>query len=126
VESTGSNIANLILLINKNKIHKQILIIMYHKNSLSKLNNIAEKAPTAMQAFLAFDKAAMAQGVLDIKTKELIALAVAHTTQCIYCIDLHNANARKNGATDQEIAETILVAAALRAGGAVAHGTHCF
>lgn len=99
---------------------------MYHKNALSKLSHITENAPTAMQAFFAFDKAAMAAGALDVKTKELIALAVAHTTQCIYCIDLHNANARKHGATDQDISETILVAAALRAGGAVAHGTHCF
>ncbi len=99
---------------------------MYQKNALSQLDQIAAHAPTAMQAFIAFDQAALAAGALDVKTKELIALAVAHTTQCIYCIDLHNTNARKNGATDAEIAEVILVAAALRAGGAVAHGTHCF
>ena len=79
-----------------------------------------------MKAFIAFDQAALAAGALNVKTKELIALAVAHTTQCIYCIDLHNKNARSNGATSPEIAEAILVAAALRAGGAVAHGTHCF
>lgn len=79
-----------------------------------------------MDAFIAFDQAALAAGALDAKTRELIALAVAHTTQCIYCIELHNKNARSKGATDPEIAEAILVAAALRAGGAVAHGTHCF
>lgn len=99
---------------------------MYQKNALSKLGKITEQAPAAMQAFLAFDRAALAAGALDVKTKELIALAVAHTTQCIYCIELHNTNARKNGATDAEIAEAILVSAALRAGGAVVHGTHCF
>ena len=99
---------------------------MYQQNALSKLGKITEQAPAAMKAFIALDKAALAAGALDVKTKELIALAVAHTTQCIYCIELHNKNARANGATDPEIAETILVAAALRAGGAVAHGTHCF
>ena len=99
---------------------------MYRPDALSKLGKIAEAAPAAMEAFMEFDRLALAAGSLDVKTKELIALAVAHTTQCIYCIDLHHRNARTNGATDPEIAETILVAAALRAGGAVAHATHCF
>ena len=99
---------------------------MYHSDALTKLPTIAAHAPAAKKAFAAFDAAALAPGAIDGKTKELIAVAVAHTTQCIYCIDLHNRQARALGATDAEIAETILVAAALRAGGAVAHGTHCF
>jgi AhpD family alkylhydroperoxidase len=53
-----------------------------------------------------------------------MALAVAFTTQCPYCIEIHARKARAAQATDQEIAETVLVAAALRAGGAVTHGTH--
>jgi AhpD family alkylhydroperoxidase len=56
--------------------------------------------------------------------KELIAIAVALTTQCPYCIDIHSGNARKAGATDAEIAEAAMVAAALRAGAAVTHSTH--
>jgi AhpD family alkylhydroperoxidase len=53
-----------------------------------------------------------------------MAVAVALTTQCPYCIEIHSGNARKAGATDVEIAEAGMVAAALRAGAAVTHITH--
>jgi AhpD family alkylhydroperoxidase len=59
-----------------------------------------------------------------VKYKELIAVGVAVTTQCPYCIEIHIANARKAGATDAELAEATIVAAALRAGAAIAHSTH--
>ena len=78
----------------------------------------------AMKAFWAFDKVSVAAGAIPVKYKELIAVAVALTTQCPYCIDIHSANARKAGATDAEITEAAMVAAALRAGGAVTHATH--
>ena len=61
------------------------------------------------------------ESALSRKVKELIAIGVAHTTQCPYCIEGHVRAAKKAGATDQEIAEAIFVAAALRAGGAFAH-----
>jgi len=61
-------------------------------------------------------------GVIPAKYRELIALAVALTTQCAYCLDSHTRNAAKAGATREEIAETVFMAAALRAGGAVGHG----
>jgi AhpD family alkylhydroperoxidase len=99
---------------------------MYDMANLSKLKHLDENAPEAMKAFWAFDKAAMAAGALDVKTKELIAVGVALTTQCPYCIEFHMNGARKAGATDQELAEAALVAAALRAGGAVTHATHLF
>jgi AhpD family alkylhydroperoxidase len=54
----------------------------------------------------------------------LIAVAVAVTTQCPYCVDIHANNARKAGATEAELAEAAIVAAALRAGGAVTHAAH--
>jgi AhpD family alkylhydroperoxidase len=73
---------------------------------------------------VAFDKAAMAAGAIPVKYKELMALAVAFTTQCPYCIEIHSNKARQAGVTDQEISEAVFVAAALRAGGAVTHGTH--
>jgi AhpD family alkylhydroperoxidase len=57
------------------------------------------------------------------RAKELIAIGAAHTTQCPYCIESQVKAAKKAGATDQEIAEAIFVAAALRAGGAFAHST---
>jgi AhpD family alkylhydroperoxidase len=63
-------------------------------------------------------------GVIPLKYKELIAVAVGLTTQCPYCIEIHSKKARKAGATEQELAETTLLAAALRAGGAMTHGTH--
>lgn len=63
------------------------------------------------------------ESALPRKMKELIAIGVAHTTQCPYCIEGHVRAAKKAGASDQEIAEAIFVAAALRAGGAIAHST---
>jgi AhpD family alkylhydroperoxidase len=66
----------------------------------------------------------MADGVVPKKYKELIALAVALTTQCPYCLEIHRKAAEAAGCSQQEIAETAMVAAALRAGGAVTHATH--
>ncbi|MBM4340718.1 MAG: carboxymuconolactone decarboxylase family protein [Deltaproteobacteria bacterium] len=63
------------------------------------------------------------ESVLSRKVKELIAIGVAHTTQCPYCIEGHVKAAKKAGATDQEIAEAVFVTMALRAGGALAHST---
>lgn len=97
---------------------------MYDKKHLAKLKKMDNLAPDAMKAFWAFDKAALAEGAIPVKYKELIAVAVAHTTQCPYCLDIHGANARKAGATEEELAEAALVAAALRAGAAVTHATH--
>ena len=92
--------------------------------NLAKLKLIDANAPEGMKAFVAFDKAAMAAGAIPVKYKELMALAVAFTTQCPYCIEIHAKRAKKAGVTEQELAETTLVAAALRAGGALTHGTH--
>jgi AhpD family alkylhydroperoxidase len=97
---------------------------MYDMNNLKKLKKLEQLAPAAWQGFLAFDKAVMAEGAISTKNKELIAIAVAVTTQCPYCIEVHTKNARKAGCTESEIAEAVMVAAALRAGGAVTHGTH--
>lgn len=97
---------------------------LYDKTNLSKMKDLAVLAPEAMQAFVAFDKAALAEGAIPRKYKELIALGVAFTTQCPYCIDIHASSAKELGASEREIAEVVLVAAALRAGGAITHGTH--
>ena len=98
---------------------------MYDMENMKKLGSYAELVPDAWAAFQAFDKAALADGALPSKTKELIALGVAMTTQCAYCIEIHTKKAKAAGNTDQEIAEAVMVAAALRAGAAVTHGTHC-
>ena len=97
---------------------------MYNMNNLKKFAKLGELAPDAFKAFVAFDEAVVKYGVMPLKYKELIAVAVALTTQCPYCIEIHSKKAKKAGATEQELAETTLIAAALRAGGAVTHGTH--
>src|SRR5438876_10675309 len=97
---------------------------MYKKENLAKIKKMDELAPQVMKAFWAFDKAAVAEGAIPVKYKELIAVAVAVTTQCPYCIDIHSNNARKAGATEAELVEATMVAASLRAGGAVTHATH--
>jgi AhpD family alkylhydroperoxidase len=97
---------------------------MYDMKHLTRLKKLGELAPEAWKGFLAFDEAAFKEGVIPLKYKELMAVAVALTTQCPYCIEIHAKRAKKAGATEQELAETTLIAAALRAGGAVTHGTH--
>lgn len=78
-------------------------------------------APEIHDAFEAFSRKVFAAGALPSKTKQLIAVAVAHVTQCPYCIRGHTKAARAAGATSQEIMEAIWVAAEMRAGGAYAH-----
>ena len=78
-------------------------------------------APETAQAFRAFGKSVFAEGTLSTKTKQLIAVAAAHVTQCPYCIRSHTRAAMKHGATPEEIMEAIWVAAEMRAGGAYAH-----
>jgi AhpD family alkylhydroperoxidase len=80
-------------------------------------------APEAEDAFRAFSQKVFADGALPAKTKQLIAVAVAHVTQCPYCIKGHAKAARRHGATPEEIMEAIWVAAEMRAGGAWAHAT---
>jgi AhpD family alkylhydroperoxidase len=99
---------------------------MFDMKNLSKLKKLDENAPDVMKAFWAFDKAAFTAGALDVQQKQLMAVAVALTTQCPYCIELHVKAARDAGATDQMLAETAAVAAAMRAGAAITHATHLF
>jgi AhpD family alkylhydroperoxidase len=99
---------------------------MFDMKNLSKLKVLDENSPKAMKAFWDFNTAAFEDGALSGKTKQLIAVAVALTTQCPYCIALHTKDARAAGATDAELTEAALVAAAIRAGGAVTHSSHLF
>ncbi|WP_055588498.1 carboxymuconolactone decarboxylase family protein [Peterkaempfera griseoplana] len=87
-----------------------------------------EHTPDVLKAFSEFEGAVFAaEGrVIPLKYRELIALAVALTTQCAYCIDGHSNLAVKAGAGEAELAEAAWVAAALRAGGAFAHGRLAF
>lgn len=77
--------------------------------------------PEIADAFRNFSKAVFKEGALSEKTKQLIAVAVAHVTQCPYCITSHTKQAVRKGASQQEIMEAVWVAAEMRAGGAISH-----
>ncbi|MFD2760274.1 carboxymuconolactone decarboxylase family protein [Lentibacillus juripiscarius] len=97
---------------------------LYKKSYFGRITELKEYAPEAFQSFFAFNDKALTEGGLSVKTKELIAVAVAHITGCPYCIDLHVGNAKKNDADKEEVAEAIFVATALKAGSAAAHGVN--
>ena len=78
-------------------------------------------APKTAEAFKVFSQSVFADGALPAKTKQLIAVAVSHVTQCPYCIRGHTKSAMQHGATPEEIMEAIWVAAEMRAGAAYAH-----
>ena len=99
---------------------------MYDMKNLSQLKRLDENAADAMKAFWAFDKATFKAGAIDALHKQLMAVAVALTTQCPYCIELHTKAARDAGATDPMLAEVATVSAAMRAGAAITHATHLF
>ena len=78
-------------------------------------------APATDAAFVALSRQVFADGALSAKIKQVIAVAVAHVTQCPYCIKGHTASALRHGASPEELMEAICVAAEMRAGGAYAH-----
>jgi AhpD family alkylhydroperoxidase len=96
----------------------------YHDvGDLRFLKEMGKIAPTEFNAWLNLDKiVAREDGAIPRKYRELIALGVALTTQCPYCIEVHVKAAKAAGASRQEITESSFIAAALRAGGAATHG----
>ena len=94
---------------------------MYPSTTRELAQQRRDLAPTAQAAFDNFGKAVFADGALPAKVKQIIAVAVAHVTQCPYCIKGHTKAAQRAGATPQELMEAIWVAAEIRAGGAYAH-----
>jgi AhpD family alkylhydroperoxidase len=96
----------------------------YHDvGDLRFLKEMGKLAPTEFNAWLALDKiVGREDGAIPRKYRELIALGVAFTTQCPYCIEVHTKAAKKAGASREEVTESSLIAAALRAGGAATHG----
>lgn len=93
-----------------------------YPSSSKKLNDEkASLSPNNISAWRHFSKAVFEEGALDKKTKQLIAVASAHITQCPYCIRSHTKQAMQNGASREEIMEAIWIAAEMRAGAAYAH-----
>ena len=95
--------------------------VFYGKKDIEKAAKMYTLKPDLMKAFLDLDAKIFAEGAVSAKNKQLIAVACAHITQCPYCIDGHVKAAKKAGATEEEIAEAVFVAAGMRAGGAIAH-----
>lgn len=92
-------------------------------SDLQLAHSLAALAPAEAKAFLAFDHAAKRDGGrITPQVREWIALSVALTTQCGYCLDVHTRAARALGTTREELAEIVLIAAAVRAGATVGHG----
>jgi len=96
----------------------------YHDPAdLRLLKQMQAAAPEEFKAWLDLDSIVKrTDGAVPSKYRELIAVAVACTTQCPYCIEVHSKSAKAAGATREELAETAFIAAALRAGAAATHG----
>lgn len=96
----------------------------YHDPAdLKRLRDMRQLAPAEFGVWAALDKiVGREDGAIPQKYRELIAVAVACTTQCPYCLEIHAKAAKKAGATREEIVEASFLAAALRAGGAATHG----
>lgn len=96
---------------------------LYPKTTKELADKKAALAPKNLEAWRNFSKTVFEEGALSEKTKQLIAVAVAHVTQCPYCIRAHTKTAMRKGASKEEIMEAIWVASEMRAGAAYAHAT---
>lgn len=96
---------------------------LYPKTTKELADKKAALAPKNIEAWRNFSKTVFEAGELPEKTKQLIAVAVAHVTQCPYCIKSHTTQALRKGASKEEIMEAIWVASEMRAGAAYAHAT---
>ncbi len=96
---------------------------MFPPTTREMIEKKASLAPQNIEAWRNFSKTVFQAGALDEKTKQLIAVAVAHVTQCPYCIRAHTPQAMRKGASEEEIMEAIWVAAEMRAGAAYAHAS---
>ncbi len=96
---------------------------LFPKTTRELLDKKAALSPENIEAWRNFSRTVFKAGALDEKTKQLIAVAVGHVTQCPYCIRAHTSQAMRKGATKEEIMEAIWVASEMRAGAAYAHAT---
>ena len=94
---------------------------VYPSNTRELAHKRRELSPDTEAAFQAFSQKVFSDGALPAKVKQIIAVAVAHVTQCPYCIKGHTKAALRHGASPEELMEAIWVAAEMRAGGAYAH-----
>lgn len=94
----------------------------YSDDHLKGFGNIAEGSPDLAKKFFDYYAAVFAAGALTEREKALIALAVAHTVQCPYCIDAYTAESLQKGADLEQMTEAVHVACAIRGGASLVHG----
>ena len=94
----------------------------YHAHDLAAFPEIGKHAPALAEKFFAYYEAVFAEGALSAREKSLIALAVAHSVQCPYCIDAYSNDALAKGSDLEQMTEAVHVAAAIRGGASLVHG----
>ena len=94
----------------------------YHPKDLAHFGDIGKEAPELWQKFSEWYAAVFKEGALSEREKALIALAVAHTVQCPYCIDAYTTASLEKGSTPEQMTEAVHVAAAIRGGSSLVHG----
>lgn len=95
----------------------------YDPKDLKKFGNISEWDKELGDAFFSWYGKVFAEGALTAREKALIALAVAHAIQCPYCIDAYTEDTLAKGCDEEQLMEAIHVAAAIRGGASLVHGT---
>lgn len=94
----------------------------YQNEHLARFGDISEGAPELSRKFFDYYNAVFAPGALTEREKALIALAVAHTVQCPYCIDAYTSTSLEKGADLEQMTEAVHVACAIRGGASLVHG----
>jgi len=94
----------------------------YDPQDLSKFAEIGKDAPDLAKKFFDYYGAVFAEGELTEREKALIALAVAHTVQCPYCIDAYTRACLEKGSNPAEMTEALHVVTAIRGGASLVHG----
>jgi len=94
----------------------------YDPADLKKFGNVAEFGPELAEKFFSWYDDVFKEGALTVREKSLIALAVSHAIQCPYCIDAYTSGSLKNGATEEQMMESVHVASAIRGGASLVHG----
>ena len=94
----------------------------YKPEDLGKFGTIGEEAPELAEKFFDYYNSVFKEGELTAREKSLIALAVAHTVQCPYCIDAYTNDCLNKGVSPAQMMDAVHVAAAIRGGASLVHG----
>jgi len=94
----------------------------YSPQDLPKFEEIGKDAPELAKSFFDYYGQVFSEGELTEREKALIALAVAQTIQCPYCIDAYTRACLEKGSNLAEMTEALHVATAIRGGASLVHG----